>query len=365
LSENSRSRFPISFSQWEASAKQILKRGPFEFIHSGAGNNETYRANREAFFRWRIVPRVLRNVSNLDLSVSLFGSKLPVPILLAPVGRQKAMHPKGELATAKAAASAGLTLILSSGSSSSIEEVGAAMGKSNRWFQLYPPSDPEVMASILRRVRAFGYTAVVVTVDRGATNYPHYGRQKGFKTESGEIFMSDPVFIDKARQFNQNPMEYWRHIHSAPDFTWSNLKFIRKTTKLPVIIKGIVHPEDAKLALKFGLDGIVVSNHGGRRMDGMVATLDALPEIVSVVQGKIPIMFDSGIQNGVDVVKALALGAKAVLIGHLYAYGLAVGGEAGVRQVITNLISEFRAALAITGCSSPAELNASVINCLF
>jgi lactate 2-monooxygenase len=361
MSENSRNRYPISFSKWEASAKHILERGPFEFIHSGAGNNDTYRANRDAFFRWRIVPKVLRNVSNLDLSISLLGRKLPAPILLAPMGRQKTMHPKGELASAKAAGATGLTFILSSGSSTSIEQVGATMGKSNCWFQLYPPSDREVMASILHRVKASGYGAVVVTVDRGATNYPHYGRQKGFKTESGEIFMSDPVFLDKAKRFNKDPMEYWRHIHSAPDFTWQDFKFLRKTTNLPIIIKGIVHPEDAKLALKYGLDGIVVSNHGGRRLDGVIASLDALPAIVDAVQGKIPVLFDSGIQNGADIVKALALGAKAVLIGHLYAYGLAVGGELGVKQMISNLVKEIDAALAICGCRTFGELDLTMV----
>jgi lactate 2-monooxygenase len=356
-------RLPISYEGWERAAKDILGPIRYSFLHGGAGEDLTSRANRESFYNCRLVPRVLKDVSRQKLSVTLFGTIFPSPIVLAPVSAQKDIHPEAELASARAAASTGTTFTLSTAASHSIEKVAEASGAGRRWFQLYPTTDRELTRSFLRRAKSSGYSAIVVTVDR-AGEYPRYEVHPGFNPQSNAVFFSDPVFRARIKRIprKEEQLRFWVKIRQTPSFTWKDLAFIRDETRLPIVLKGVIHPEDAKLAIEQQVDGVIVSNHGGRRMDGMAATLDMLPAVKRATKGKIPVMLDSGIRSGVEVVKALALGADAVLIGHLYAYGLAVAGEAGVRQVITNLVSEISAALAICGCQSVQDLDESLIS---
>lgn len=319
------------------------------------------RANHDAFYKWRLIPRVLRDVSKLDLSTTIFGAKFPAPVLLAPVGSQTMYHPRGELESSKAAASKGIPYILSTYSSKTIEDVGKIMGDSTRWFQLYPSTDPEINASFLHRARSSGYSAVVITVDRG--RYPQYKLVPDYKPTGTANYKSDPIFLSKTEKFRgkKEKQEYLTSIRQSTSFSWSDLDFVKRESGLPVILKGIVHSKDAELALSHGADGLIVSNHGARHQDGVCATMDVLPEILEVVQGRIPVLLDSGIRGGVYAVKALALGATAIDFGHLYIYALSVGGETAVRKVIENMTSEIESALSFCGCTSIKELDRSVI----
>ncbi|MDG6904921.1 MAG: alpha-hydroxy-acid oxidizing protein [Nitrososphaerota archaeon] len=354
-------RFPVSYEGWAIAAEKAVKPGPFSYLHAPGGEGMAQRANYEAFYKWRLIPRVLRDMSRVDISVTLFGSRIPAPILLAPVGSQTMYHPRGELESSTAAASKGIPFILSTYSSKTIEDVAKAMGDSTRWFQLYPSSEPEINASLLHRAKSSGYTAVVMTVDRG--RYPQYELIPDYKPTGTANYYSDPVFLSRTEKFRgkEEIQEYLTRVRQSTSFSWSDLDFVKRESGLPVILKGIVNPKDAELALTYDVDGLIVSNHGARHQDGVCATMDALPEVLEIVQGKIPVLLDSGIRGGVYAVKALALGASAVDFGHLYIYALSVGGEAGVRKVIENLISEMEVALAFCGCTSISELDRSVI----
>lgn len=362
-------QLPVSFEEWEYKARQILAKGPFDYIAGGAGSEYTIRANSKAFEHWLIEPRVLIDVSKRDLKVSLFGQTFPSPVLLAPISVQSAAHPDAELASAKAAAAMGVPFILSTVSSRSIEDVAAVMGSSPRWFQLFWSSDPDVTASMLQRAEAAGYTAIVVTVDLPLLGWRERDRRNGYfpflKGEGIANYTSDPAFRAKLQKLPENNMQeainLFASIFFNPGLTWKDLPFLRKHTKLPILLKGIVHSGDVELALYHGADGIIVSNHGGRQLDGELAALDVLPKACDVVQGRIPVLMDSGIRRGADVVKALALGAKAVLLGRPYMYGLAVAGEQGVRQVIENLTNDLEVTMAIAGRKSVAELDRSLV----
>ena len=353
---------------WELMAKQQLEKGAFEYIQSGAGAEETLQANMDGLKQWKIVPRVLRDVSNVNLSSSIMGVPSPAPFALAPVGFQTIIHPEGELAAAKAAAACRIPYTVSTVSSYSMEAIAEVMGDAPRFFQLYWPNDDEIALSFVRRAEKNKFSAIFVTVDTPILGWRDQDKQnKYFPLLKGAglgNYLNDPVFLQKANlQEKEASMQAIAEVSARlfnPGLTWENIKWLREQTDLPIVIKGIVHPEDAKLAVEFGVDGIVVSNHGGRQLDGSVSSIDALSDVCNVVKGRIQILFDGGIRRGVDIIKALALGADAVLIGRLYAYGL-TSGQAGVEEVMKQLIGELETALALTGEKSLSNITSTTL----
>jgi lactate 2-monooxygenase len=363
---------PVPLELLEQKAKEILSPRAFDYVAGGAGGEDTMRANREAFYRWRIVPRMLRDVAKRDLRVELFGARLPVPILLGPVGVQEIAHKDADLASARAAASLGLPFVLSTMSSWTIEEVAQAAGKvaeSPRWFQLYWGRNPELTASMVERAERAGYSALVVTLDTHSLGWRERDLYHGYLPfilgQGLANYFSDPVFRGLlAQPPEQNPMaaiQLWGSLFSNPALTWKDLGFLRKHTRVPIILKGILHANDAALALDAGVDAVIVSNHGGRQVDGGIGALDALPAVVREVNGRVPVLFDSGIRRGADVFKALALGARAVLLGRPYLWGLAVAGEEGVRNVLLNLVADLDLTMALSGYTCCRELDASAL----
>lgn len=348
----------------EQSARDRLGPGPFWYVAGGAGSGATVRANREAFDRVRIVPRMLTNSTERHLGVTVLGTELPAPVMLAPVGVQSILHPDGELATARAAAELGIPMVLSTASSHTIEEVAEASGDGPRWYQLYWPNDPDVCASLLDRARKAGYTALVVTLDTWTLAWRPHDLDQAYlpflRAVGTAIPFSDPVFragLQKAPE-EDLPMAIlkWVQLFTGTDKSWDQLSFLREHWDGPIVLKGIQHADDARKAVDYGMDGVVVSNHGGRQVDGAVGSLDALPSIVEAVGEQVDVLFDSGIRTGADVVKALALGAKAVMVGRPFAYGLAHGGQVGVRHVLRSLLADFDLTLGLSGHRSPADL---------
>ncbi|KPL59055.1 lactate 2-monooxygenase [Rossellomorea vietnamensis] len=364
-----RPSIPFRFEELEQMAREKLEDGPFYYVAGGAGGEETMRANRSALDRWQIVPRMLNNVRNRDLKVTLFGETYSSPLLLAPIGVQSIVHPDGELASARAAASMNVPFIASSASTYSMEEIASVMGDSPRWFQLYWSNDLEIAASMLRRAEASGYSAIVVTLDAPMMAWREYDLENAYLPFlSGEgvgNYVSDPVFRSKLKdppEVDGNAAAIlWSQVFGNASLTWDDLDFLREHTRLPILLKGILHPDDAKLAVDRGMDGIIVSNHGGRQVDGAIGALDSLPVICDVVNGRIPVLFDSGIRRGADVVKALALGADSVLIGRPYMYGLTLAGEQGVKDVIRNILADLDLTLALSGQSSISECDPSLL----
>jgi lactate 2-monooxygenase len=346
-----------------------MDRRAYDYVAGGAGGENTMRANLEAFYRWRIVPRMLRNVSQRDMSVELLGAKLPAPVLLGPVGVQGIVHRDAELASGRAAAAMGLPFVLSTVSSQPIEKVAQAMGGGTRWFQLYWGKNPDLTASMLERAEKAGFTALIVTLDTSMLGWRERDLEHGylpfFTGEGLPNYFSDPVFrAALAEPPEKNPaaaIQLWASIFTNTTLTWNDLSFLRQHTKLPILLKGILHAEDAARAVDCGVEGLIVSNHGGRQVDGAIASLDALPGVVKAVGGKIPVLFDSGIRRGADIMKALALGARAVLVARLYIWGLAVAGETGVRDAVLNLLADFDLSMALSGFTSPRELSPAVL----
>ncbi len=360
---------PVSPALLEQRAKEVLEPRAYDYVAGAAGGELTARANLEAFYRWRIVPRMLRDVSQRDLSVELLGRRLPAPLLLGPVGVQGIIHSEAELATARAAASLGLPSVLSTLSSRPLEQVAQAGGEGPRWFQLYWTTRPEVTASLLRRAETAGYSALVVTLDTAVLGWRERDLQHPYLPflagEGLANFFGDPVFQSLLQRPPQEDpiaaIRLWSGICSHTALTWKDLGFVRQHTRLPILLKGILDAEDAERAVDSGADGLIVSNHGGRQVDGAVAALDALPAVSRAVQARIPVLFDSGIRRGADAVKALALGARAVLLGRLYIWGLAVAGESGVREVLLNFLADLDLTLALSGYRSCQELDESAL----
>ena len=363
---------PVPLDLLEQKAKEVLAPRAYDYVAGGAGGEDTMRANREVFYRWRIVPRMLRDVSKRDLSVELLGARLPAPVLLGPVGVQEIVHGEADMASARAASSLGLPFVLSTMSSRSIEEVAQSAEKvaeSPRWFQLYWGKNPELTASMVQRAERAGYSALVVTLDTHSLGWRerdlHHGYLPFMLGQGLANYFSDPVFRGLlAQPPEQNPMaaiQLWGSLFSNPALTWKDIGLLRQHTRVPIILKGILCAHDAARALEAGVDAVIVSNHGGRQVDGCIGALEALPDVVRELKGRVPVLFDSGIRRGADVLKALALGARAVLVGRLYMWGLAVAGEQGVRDVLLNLIADFDLTLALSGYTCCRELDASAL----
>ena len=397
-----RPKVPVAPEALERAALARMSRDACAYVAGGAGIERTMAANRAAFDRHRILQQVLRDVSQRDLSVELFGRRLPLPILLAPIGVLEMAHARADLAAARAAAGEGVPFVTSSQASFPMEEIAQACGEGPRWFQLYWSSRNELVESFLRRAEASGHEAIVVTLDTTLLGWRPRDLDRGYlpflRGRGIANYLSDPVFrqmpsgdagpgerppiglgaipsiLQLLRHWPGGPLRglasaqeavqavrRFIAIYSRPDLTWDDLIFLRERTRLPILLKGIVHPDDARRALATGMDGIIVSNHGGRQVDGAVAALDALPAVVAAVEGRVPVLFDSGIRTGADVIKALSLGARAVLLGRPYAYGLALAGEDGVREVLRNLAADLDLTLGLAGRRCMAELDPSVL----
>jgi len=360
---------PIPLYQLEKKACEVLSPQAYDYVAGSASGERTARANLAAFDRWRIVPRMLRDVSQRDLSVELFGTTFPAPVLLGPVGVQNIIHAEGELAVARAAASLGIPFVLSTVSSRPIEEVGQNMATASRWFQLYWGKDHELTASLLQRAEQSGYSALVVTLDTAMLGWRERDLQHPFLPflfgHGLANYFTDPVFCARLQQpplaDPAAAIRLWATTFSNTALAWSDLAWLRQQTRLPILLKGILHPDDARQALEHGADAIIVSNHGGRQVDGAIAALDALPAVAAAIENKIPILFDSGIRYGADAVKALALGARAVLLARLYIWGLAIAGEQGVRDVVQNFLADLDLTMGLSGFRSVKELDASVL----
>ncbi|WP_438313670.1 alpha-hydroxy-acid oxidizing protein [Sporosarcina sp. FA9] len=361
-------QFPINFKALEEKASTLLSKGAFGYIQSGAGGEETLKKNTSSFSKLSIVPRFLNDVSNVDTSITLFGRTYPQPFLLAPVGMLKLAHEDAEIATAKAAAEYGIPYIQSTVSSYSIEQIAAETGTSPKWFQLYWSNHKEISYNMVRRAEKAGYEAIVLTVDTVMLGWREEDLRNQFsplKLGLGKAnYETDDVFLAGLPNKDEETIIQGiiDNIHH-PTLNWADVAELKKRTSLPILLKGILHPDDALLAIENGIDGIIVSNHGGRQLDGVVSSIDALPAIVSAVNKQIPVLLDSGVRRGADIIKALALGADAVCIGRPYVYGLAAGGQFGVEKVIDGFVQEISVSMALTGVANTWDLrNVTIVN---
>ena len=390
---------PSDATKLEQRARRRMSRQAFAYVAAGAGTEGTVRENRAAFERWRIVPHMLRDVSERDTSVELFGRRLPGPFLIAPIGVLELAHRDADLAVARAARATGVPMVFSSQASKPMEECAAVLGDSPRWFQLYWSTSNELVESFVARAERCGSEAIVVTLDTTILGwrsrdldlaYLPFLRGKGIAQ-----YTSDPVFRsllnqsrDGGRPVEAPPpslralrtlvqltraypdrftrallsgraraaVERFIAIYSRPSLTWTDLPFLRERTKLPILLKGVLHADDARRAIDAGVDGLIVSNHGGRQVDGAIATLDALPGVVQAVDGQLPVLLDSGIRGAADAFKAMALGATAVQIGRPYVYALALRGATGVRTLLENFLADFDLTMGLAGCSTVGEI---------
>ncbi|MGN6557754.1 MAG: alpha-hydroxy-acid oxidizing protein [Solirubrobacterales bacterium] len=362
---------PVAVAELEERAMAAMEPRVANYVGAGAGSEETIRANREAFRRRRIVPRMLRDVSARDLSTTVLGTQMPAPLLLAPIGVQQGVHEEGELATARAAAAVGVPMIASTASHYSLEEIAEAGGaEAPRWFQLYWPNDPELARSFVSRAEQAGYEAIVLTVDTFIPGWKPRDLQQAWLPflESRGVgnYFQDPVFRAK---LEKPPEEepgmatgQFLAVQANPALSWDDLTTLREMTSLSIVVKGIQHAEDAREAVRRGVDGIVVSNHGGRQVDGAVGSLDALPAIAEAVGGELAVLFDSGVRSGADVLKALALGADAVCLGRPYLWGLALDGQAGVEVVLKMVLAELDLTMALCGLTRVEEIGPDLLS---
>ncbi|MCU1414875.1 MAG: lactate 2-monooxygenase [Microbacteriaceae bacterium] len=399
-----RPRIPSNWAALEVAAERAMSREAWAYVAGSAGNESTTAANRAALDRWRIVPRVLRDVADRDLSVELFGRRYPTPLLAAPVGVLGLVDDEADVAVGKAAASLGVPYIFSTQASKPMELVAAAMGDAPWWYQLYWSTSDELVASLVGRAEKAGAKAIVVTLDTHMLGWRPRDLDLGYLPFAHGMgiaqYTSDPVFlrlvderiaaaipserpritpatirtlVDITRNY---PGRFWANLRSPvprasvdtfldvfsrSNLTWQNLAFLRKQTSLPIVLKGIQHPDDAERAVKAGVDGVIVSNHAGRQIDDAIGSLDALPAIADVIAGRIPVLFDSGIRSGADAFVALALGATAVCVGRAYTYGLAVAGEAGAREALRNIVAELDIVLGLAGLNSVNAIDPTAV----
>ena len=404
-----RPRVPTDPTGLERAARRAMSGDAWAYVAGGAGDGATMRANRAAFDRWALVPRMLRDVSSRDLSASLLGMRLPAPLLVAPIGAAGLVRRGADEMIGAAASAVGLPYILSSQGSSPMEATARAMGAGSRWYQLYWSTDEGLVDSFLGRAEAMGASALVVTLDTTMLGWRPQDLNRGSLPFARGIgiaqYTSDPRFRELVRErvasgpapgprprptpgavrtlasmarelpggFADNlrsphtraVVETFLAIYSKPSLSWDDLATLRSRTRLPVLLKGILHPDDAVRALELGVAGLLVSNHGGRQVDGAVAALDALVDVVEALGGagstSVPVILDSGVRSGADIVKALALGAAAVTVGRPHVYGLALDGAAGVQAVLENLVAELDLTLGLIGMRSVAELTPAAL----
>jgi 4-hydroxymandelate oxidase len=343
---------PLNVWDYERLARERLGPGAWSYFAGGADDEQTLRWNLEAYGRWQLRPRVLCDVSEVGTETTVLGTPVSLPVLVAPVAFHRLAHPGGEAATARAAAAAGTVLCLSTIATASPAEVAAAAPGAPRWFQLYVFKDDGLTTALVEQAVEAGFSALVLTADT-----PYLGRREGpLRTR---FAIPDEIRVPAVDAARGDLEPFALHEHFAlfsPSVSWRDVERLAAASKLPVVVKGLLTAEDARLACEHGAAGIAVSNHGGRQLDGVPATLDALPEVAEAVEGRAEIYLDGGIRRGTDVVKALALGARATLAGRAVLWGLAVGGEDGVRHVLELLRAEFELALALLGCTSPDEI---------
>ncbi|MCB0518797.1 MAG: alpha-hydroxy-acid oxidizing protein [Lewinellaceae bacterium] len=391
---------PVRFDKLEAMAKQKMSKEAFAYIAGGAGLESTMENNRRGFDAYQIIPSMLQDVAKRDTSIQLFGYQLPAPILTAPIGVLELAHPGADIDVARAASGLGLPMIFSNQASFPMEKCAAQMGSSPRWFQLYWSKSDELTKSLLHRAADCGCSAIVLTLDTTMLGWRPRDLDLAYLPFLGGMgiaqYVSDPIFQEMIRDpaflasitneggfsirklvnlirlvnkfkggsffeklRKKTPIAAVRkftEIYSRPSITWKELAFLKKHSKLPILLKGILSAADAKQAIEYGMDGIIVSNHGGRQIAGAISAVKALKGVVAAVDGKIPVLMDSGIRDGSDIFKAIAIGAKAVCIGRPYAYGLAIAGEAGVREVLQNLMADFELTMGLCGCRTIKDI---------
>ena len=353
---------PFGWREMEQLAHERMSPGALGYVAGGAGAEDTMAANRAAFGRWRLVPRMLRGIpAQRDHATTVLGTPMPAPVMLAPVGVLSIVHEEAEKAVARAAASLGVPMVVSTAGSFSIEDVAAAAPGGPRWYQLYWPSDRELAASFVRRAEAAGYEALVVTLDTWQLGWRPRDLSQAYlpflRAEGVANYFSDPVFQQGLPEGDQGAaVMKFVGLFNNPTLTWDDLAWLKQQTSLPVVLKGIQHPDDARHAVDAGVQGVICSNHGGRQVDGALGALDALPAVVDAAAG-LPVLFDSGVRSGADAAKALALGAAAVLLGRPYVHGLAVGGEAGVHHVLRCFLADLDLQIGLSGHASASELS--------
>ena len=361
--------YPTDLSTLEDAASKVMTPRAFDYVAGAAGSGDSASENLAAFRRWRIVPRMLTDVSAPSYASTVLGTRLTAPFLLAPVGVLAIAHPGAEPAVARAAASADVPMILSTAASTAMEDVAAASGDGQRWYQLYWPKDRAFAASLLSRAAAAGFSVLVVTLDTRTLAWRPRDLDNGYLPFLHGIgiqnYISDPVFqAGLASPVDVDPgaaVLRYTEVFGDLSLTWDDLPFLREHWHGPIVLKGVLSAADALRAADAGMDGVIVSNHGGRQVDGAIAALDALPAVAAAVGSRLSVLFDSGVRTGADMVKALALGAQAVLIGRPYVYGLGLGGEEGVRHVLRALRNEFELTMRLAGVPSLAELGPDLL----
>jgi lactate 2-monooxygenase len=342
-------------SKLEAQAKEKMSPKAYGFLAGGSGDRGTMDANRLAFRQWKLIPRMLRGSGARDLSVELFGKRYPTPVLLAPIGFQNVFHSDAEPGVAGVANELGIPYVMSMNSNAPIEDIASANKNGERWFQLYWPPSDYMTLSYLNKAKANGFNVLVVTLDAFTLGWRPWDLDQGYMPVNTPRAPKNPNNASiPSPPFSLNTL-------FSPAPSWERLKFLRDNWSGPIVLKGIQHVDDAKAAVAAGMDGIIVSNHGGRQLDGGIGSLDALEEIAAAVGDKITILFDSGIRTGADIIKALSLGAKAVLIGRPWAYGLGIAGKEGAKSVIRGILAQFEINMNIAGLQSVADCNKSIL----
>jgi 4-hydroxymandelate oxidase len=341
----------LTLTDFESAARQLMTHAVYEFVAGGAGDEISLRANQSAFDTISLLPRVLRSVARVDSSITLFAKTMPAPILLAPLAYQGLIHPEGELATVRGAGATGTPFVVSTNTTVSIEDL-AAEAKAPLWFQLYLQKDRGFNRELIQRVEAAGCEALCVTVDTPVL---------GIRTRQLRAKFELPPRTTLPHRSDLRPgLESAYDPGAYSNVTWSDIDWLRSITNSRLVLKGVLHPEDAELALQHQVDGIIVSNHGARNLDTVIPTIEALPRIVERIAGRLPIFVDGGIRRGTDVLKSLARGANAVLIGRSYAYALSIGGAEGVAHCLRLLRAEFESAMALVGCASITQLDRTI-----
>ena len=354
---------PINLFEYERLANQHLSQMALDYYASGAWDEITLRDNRAAFERYKLRPRMLVDVSQRDLSTQILGQSLELPILIAPMAFQCLAHPEGEIATAKAAAKMGTAMVLSTLATKSIEEVTSAGNHTPQWFQLYVHRDRALTRTLVERAYAAGFQALCLTVDAPLLGKRERDTRNQFVLPQGMELANLATLTDLEISYKPGESGLFAYFLEQlnPALTWKDLEWLQSLSPLPLVVKGILRGDDALRAVEHGAKAVIVSNHGGRQLDGAIATIDALSEVVAAVGDKAEVLVDGGIRRGTDVLKALALGAKAVLLGRPVLWGLAVGGEAGVRHVLELLRDELDLAIALSGCAKLQDIDSSLV----